>query len=64
VTGQLVYKRTLQTIFHVARTSGTMSLWFGYWPYFGRCGGHTVAMFIFVDWLREMYWKARPGVKE
>jgi len=57
VTGKLLYRGTLQTIAKVARTGGLFSLWFGYWPYFGRCGGHTVAMFIFVDWLRALYWK-------
>jgi solute carrier family 25 oxoglutarate transporter 11 len=59
VTGKLPYRGTLQTIGKVARTGGLSSLWFGYWPYFARCGGHTVAMFVFLDWLKNMYANAR-----
>ena len=27
----------------------------GFLPYYGRCGGHTVTMFVFVDQLRLLY---------
>mmetsp|Transcript_49688 Transcript_49688/g.166000 ORF Transcript_49688/g.166000 Transcript_49688/m.166000 type:complete len:103 (+) Transcript_49688:141-449(+) len=39
----------------VARSSGPLSLWSGFLPYYGRCGGHTVTMFVFVDQLRILY---------
>lgn len=57
-TGKLPYRTTFQTIGTVARTEGILSLWNGFAPYYGRCGGHTVAMFIFVEWLRGLYIKS------
>ena len=39
---------------HRAFTSGP---WNGFAPYYGRCGGHTVTMFIFVDQIRTFYRK-------
>ena len=38
---------------------GVLSLWNGFAPYYGRCGGHTVSMFIFVEMLRGAYRNAR-----
>ena len=37
---------------------GVFSLWWGFMPYYGRCGGHTVTMFIFVDQFRQFYRKS------
>ena len=48
-TGQLPYTGTAQTIASIARTEGTLALWNGFFPYYGRCGGHTVTMFFFVE---------------
>jgi len=56
-TGALPYTSTVQTVSAVARSEGALALWSGFWPYYGRCGGHTVAMFIAVDELRRMYRK-------
>eukprot|EP01061_Rhynchopus_euleeides_P045696 TRINITY_DN8341_c0_g1_i1.p2 TRINITY_DN8341_c0_g1~~TRINITY_DN8341_c0_g1_i1.p2 ORF type:complete len:311 (+),score=116.95 TRINITY_DN8341_c0_g1_i1:157-1089(+) len=53
--GKLLYTSALQTISHVAKTEGVKNLWNGYLPYYGRCGGHTVMMFIFVEELRKLY---------
>ncbi len=39
----------------VAKAEGTLSLWNGYLPYYGRCGGHTVLMFLFVAELRKHF---------
>ena len=41
----------------VAAADGVLSLWWGFLPYYGRCGGHTVTMFIFVDQIRSAYRK-------
>jgi len=56
-TGKLPYTGTFQTIGAVSKAGGVSSLWSGFLPYYGRCGGHTVAMFIAVDQLRLMYKK-------
>lgn len=56
-TGKLPYTGTMQTIGAIARSSGPLSLWTGFLPYYSRCGGHTVSMFIAVDQIRIMYRK-------
>jgi solute carrier family 25 oxoglutarate transporter 11 len=56
-TGKLPYTGTFQTIGAVSKAGGVFSLWSGFLPYYGRCGGHTVAMFIAVDQLRTLYKK-------
>lgn len=56
-TKKLPYTGTAQTIAMLARTEGVLSLWNGFLPYYGRCGGHTVTMFIAVDQLRSYYKK-------
>jgi len=55
VTGQLPYTSTLQTLRKISASEGVLSLWHGFLPYYGRCGGHTVTMFVFVDQLRIFY---------
>jgi solute carrier family 25 oxoglutarate transporter 11 len=57
VTGLLPYKSTLQTIQAVSAKEGFMTLFNGFFPYYMRCGGHTVSMFIFVQMLRDTYCK-------
>ena len=42
-------------LFQYRRASGVRSLWNGFPPYYLRCGGHTVSMFIFVEYLRSAY---------
>eukprot|EP00039_Didymoeca_costata_P002064 m.57334 g.57334 ORF g.57334 m.57334 type:complete len:306 (-) comp11099_c0_seq2:1120-2037(-) len=54
-TGKLLYRSTFQTFGLVVRTKGILALWNGFLPYYGRCGGHTVFMFIFVEYMRKMY---------
>mmetsp|Transcript_10550 Transcript_10550/g.15825 ORF Transcript_10550/g.15825 Transcript_10550/m.15825 type:complete len:297 (-) Transcript_10550:211-1101(-) len=56
-TGELPYKSTLQTVRAVSAKEGFLALYNGFLPYYGRCGGHTVFMFIFVQLLRENYVK-------
>lgn len=52
-TGKMLYTSTLQTIRTVSAREGFISLYKGFLPYYGRCGGHTVTMFIFVQMLRD-----------
>ena len=54
-SGKLPYTSTVQTVSKIARAEGALTLWQGFLPYYGRCGGHTVTMFIAVDWLRNLY---------
>ena len=54
-TGKLRYVGTAQTISTIARSEGALSLWSGFLPYYGRCGGHTVSMFIAVEQIRRLY---------
>lgn len=54
-TGKLPYNSTLQTIKAVGSKEGYMALYNGFLPYYARCGGHTVSMFVFVQIMRDMY---------
>jgi solute carrier family 25 oxoglutarate transporter 11 len=56
-TGKLPYKSTLQTIRAVSEKEGFFALYNGFFPYYIRCGGHTVSMFIIVQMLRDAYMK-------
>lgn len=53
--GKLAYRGTFQTIGLVARTSGPLQLWAGFFPYYLRCGGHTITMFVAVEQMRKWY---------
>lgn len=53
-SGALEYTGTAQTIAAVARREGALALWSGFAPYYLRCGGHTVAMFVAVEQLRKL----------
>jgi solute carrier family 25 oxoglutarate transporter 11 len=55
VTGKLPYTSTLQTLRTVSANEGFLALYNGFLPYYIRCGGHTVTMFIFVQILRDYY---------
>ncbi len=52
-TGEVLYKSVLQTIRRVAGKEGVLALWNGFPAYYLRCGGHTMTMFVFVQWLRQ-----------
>jgi len=56
-TGKLPYTGTFQTLMKVSSESGFLALYNGFLPYYLRCGGHTVSMFIFVQILRDYYRK-------
>jgi solute carrier family 25 (mitochondrial oxoglutarate transporter), member 11 len=53
-----MYKSALQTMSLVVKKEGVLNLWTGFFPYYLRCGGHTVFMFMSVEWLRGLI-KAR-----
>ena len=55
--GKLPYTSTVQTVSKIARSESVLALWHGFLPYYGRCGGHTVSMFVCVDQIRVMYKK-------
>ena len=54
-TGELQYRGVAQTIQRIAAKEGALKLWYGFLPYYGRCGGHTVSMFVFVEQIRALY---------
>jgi len=51
--GNLPYKSTFQTFSKIASGEGVLALWKGFLPYYGRCGGHTVVMFVVLEKMRE-----------
>ena len=57
VTGKVPYTGTFQTLSLVSRQEGFLALYKGYLPYYIRCGGHTVSMFLFIQLLRNFYEK-------
>jgi hypothetical protein len=56
-TGKLPYTGTIQTMRKVTAESGFLALYNGFLPYYLRCGGHTVSMFIAVQMIRDFYVK-------
>jgi solute carrier family 25 oxoglutarate transporter 11 len=56
-TGIKPYRPAMQTVSTIASKEGVLRLWAGFPPYYIRCGGHTVLMFISVEWLRGLYIK-------
>jgi solute carrier family 25 (mitochondrial oxoglutarate transporter), member 11 len=61
VTGVNPYRGALQTITSVASSEGVLKLWSGFPPYYLRCGGHSVFMFMAVEWLRKEYERSRQA---
>ncbi|GKZ00048.1 hypothetical protein MPSEU_000958200 [Mayamaea pseudoterrestris] len=54
-TGKTPYNSILQTIRKVSVEEGFLALYNGFFPYYIRCGGHTVCMFVIVQLIRDMY---------
>ena len=59
-TGKLPFTGAIQTITKVASDKGFLALYNGFFPYYLRCGGHTVSMFIIVQMLRDAFCKYNP----
>jgi solute carrier family 25 oxoglutarate transporter 11 len=57
-TGKLPYVSTIQTMKAVSAKEGFLALYNGFLPYYARCGGHTVSMFIIVQLIRDAYQKS------
>jgi len=55
ITGKLPYNGTVQTIKAVSAKEGFFALYNGFLPYYARCGGHTVSMFVIVQMMRDAY---------
>ena len=55
VTKELLYKSAIQTIRTIAAKEGFMTLFSGFFPYYLRCGGHTVTMFCSIEYIRAFY---------
>jgi len=60
VTGKLPFTGTIQTVTKVAKDKGFLALYNGFIPYYLRCGGHTVSMFIIVQMLRDLFCAYNP----
>lgn len=45
--GSLPYTNIVQAMVKIASDEGVLALWKGFFPYFARCGGHTIAMYVF-----------------
>ena len=41
----------------MGKTEGVLSLWNGFAPYYLRCGGHTVVMFMAIEQLKAVWAK-------
>jgi len=54
-TGILPYRGVVQTLKKVSVDEGFLALYNGFFPYYLRCGGHTVCMFVIVQMLRDWY---------
>ena len=49
------YTSMPQTILRVSRENGFLSMYRSYAPYLGRCGSHTIVMFVLMDRVRIWY---------
>lgn len=62
VSGAVQYRSAIQTISTIAAKEGAMKLYSGFMPYYLRCGGHTVFMFMSMEELRKLYYNSQRGV--
>lgn len=49
------YRNIVQTLTRISQKEGVRSLWNGFVPYFSRCGGHTVTMFLFLEQYKKLF---------
>lgn len=52
--GTLVYTSIPQGMVRIASVEGVTALWSGFLPYFLRCGGHTVGMFMAFEQIKKL----------
>lgn len=55
IVGKLPYTGILQTMTSIVKKEGPKGLFEGFSPYYIRCGGQTLLMFLSVEWLRKTY---------
>lgn len=60
--GKMTYTGSIQTVSLIATKEGPLKLWQGFLPYYLRCGGHTVFMFVAVEYIRKMYLSYTHGI--
>lgn len=53
MTGKLPYTSSLQALRTISANEGFLALYNGFAPYYIRCGGHTVCMFVAIQMLRS-----------
>ena len=58
--GTMAYRSLPQTLGKIAAAEGPLSLMNGFGPYFTRCGGHTVFMFLFMEQYKKIADKCSP----
>lgn len=51
--GKLPFTSTTQALKKIIAEEGIKKLWAGFPPYYLRCGGHTVGMFMAIQWMRS-----------
>lgn len=55
VTGKFTYNGVFHALSKIPSEEGAFALWKGFLPYFARCGGHTVFMYIFLEQYRSLF---------
>ena len=55
ISGIKPYTGLVQTMTSIAGKEGVKGLFQGFSPYYLRCGGQTLLMFMSVEWLRKIY---------
>ncbi len=49
------YRNIVQAIARIGASEGVTNLFKGFVPYFARCGGHTVAMFLALEQIKKLF---------
>lgn len=52
--GKLPYRNLGHALWKVANQEGVAALWKGFMPYFSRCAGHTVVMFLVLEQVKKV----------
>ncbi|KAL0275350.1 UNVERIFIED_CONTAM: hypothetical protein PYX00_003219 [Menopon gallinae] len=57
IDGKPEFKGTTDVLVKVVKNEGFFALWKGFTPYYARLGPHTVLTFIFLEQLKNLYYK-------
>ncbi|CAN8076442.1 unnamed protein product [Agarophyton chilense] len=55
VNGVMPYRSLFHAMVKVASLEGAPALWKGFTPYFSRCAGHTVVMFLVLEQVKKIF---------